>query len=155
MAPSHRLRAFLAAALLAPAGALGCQAASGADDASPLGMLDTDNVRISVVTTAGPVHGAVVRILSSVPERGGVAQKSPQLLFEAMTNEAGLATGRYTRASATERVEVIVKKSGFVGPYTDPTRRQARPEFGPASWQVVNPADVADMTISLIPEVQQ
>ena len=152
LAKTTSLRALSAAAMLVFASVLGCNQSGSSDAASPLNMVDTDDVNIRVESGGAPLARAVIKIVSVSPELNGVPLRAPELLFKGQTNEAGRLQGRFPRPSAIERVDVLVMKPGYVGPYTEPSRRLERPEFGPASWQTVPTSDVADMTIALIKE---
>ena len=144
------LRAACVGLTLLSAAGLGCQS-SGSEPASVLNMVDADEVSLLVQDgSRAPIPRAFVKILAQLDPQEVAAQAPPEVLFEAMTGEDGRVVGRYARPSAVQRVALLVMKTGMMGPYTEPRRRLERPHFAPASWQVLEPGDLSELTITLV-----
>ena len=127
----------------------GCGLLKG-EEPFTLGMVETDRVSIRVESPAGaPIARAIVMVRTVVPEQDYLVQASRELLFQGMTDENGVARGPLVRRSTDEKLDVVVLKPGFVGPYTDTSKLERFGEYAPASWQIVSAAAVTELHVPL------
>jgi len=108
------------------------------------------DVGLVVETDGAPVAGALVLVRAAAT----MGPSTGPVLFTALTDEHGRATGIFTRTSAVSAFEVTVIKAGFEGDIDDADREQLG-AFAPAARVRVDGSSRLDAVIQLSPsEIQ-
>lgn len=124
---------------------------AGNDGAFTYTLDQEQRAGLRVESNGEPVAGALVKLLR--PADPGETQ--PGVVWQGVTNEAGLASGVLSLRVDDEALHVVVQKPGYTGPFSDPDRQVNLGAFAPSAELLDVPvAQLSNYTVALEQEAQ-